>query len=72
MTDNLQYVWLIIYLFALVSLFTYGMNCYLLMIFYRLKRPRARLEHARVKKQVYQNVAVADWPKGTIAMWLNA
>ena len=68
MTDNLQYVWLIIYLFALVSLFTYGLNCYLLMIFYRLKRPKARLEHARIKKQFYQNVAVEDWPKVTIQL----
>ena len=68
MTDNLQYVWLIIYLFALVSLFTYGMNCYLLMIFYRLKRPKARLEHARIKKQFYQDAAAGDWPEVTIQL----
>ena len=68
MTDNFQYVWLIIYLFALVSLFTYGMNCYFLMIFYRLKRPRARQEHARIKKEFYQNVAAGDWPRVTIQL----
>jgi len=68
MTDNIQYVWLIIYLFALVSLFTYGMNCYLLMIFYRLKRPKARQEHAAIKKHFYQHVAAGDWPKVTIQL----
>ena len=41
MTDNIQYVCLTIYLFALVSLFTYGMNCYLLMIFYRSETPQS-------------------------------
>ena len=46
MKESLQNVWLVIYLFALVSLFTYGMNCYLLMIFYRLKRPKALRRHA--------------------------
>jgi cellulose synthase/poly-beta-1,6-N-acetylglucosamine synthase-like glycosyltransferase len=68
MTDNIQYVWLIIYLFALVSLFTYGMNCYLLMIFYRLRRPRARQEHAAIKKHFYQNLAASGWPKVTIQL----
>ena len=68
MTDNIQYVWLIIYLFALVSLFTYGMNCYLLMIFYRLRRPKARQEHAAIKKHFYQHVAAGDWPKVTIQL----
>jgi len=68
MTDNIQYVWLILYLFALVSLFTYGMNCYLLMIFYRLRRPRARQEHAAIKKHFYQHVAAGDWPKVTIQL----
>ena len=68
MTDNIQYVWLIIYLFALVSLFTYGMNCYLLMIFYRLKRSRARQEHRRIKKDFYDTVSPGDWPIVTIQL----
>ena len=68
MTDNIQYVWLIIYLFALVALFTYGMNCYLLMIFYRLKRPQARRQHAAIKKKFYRNVAAQDWPTVTIQL----
>jgi cellulose synthase/poly-beta-1,6-N-acetylglucosamine synthase-like glycosyltransferase len=68
MMDNIQYVWLSIYLFALVSLFTYGVNCYLLMIFYRLKYPRARQEHAKIKQHFYQTVAVRDWPKVSIQL----
>ena len=68
MTDNIQYVWLIIYLFALVSLFTYGMNCYLLMIFYRLKRSQARQEHRRINKNFYDNVSPGDWPTVTIQL----
>jgi len=68
MTDNIQYVWLIIYLFALVALFTYGMNCYLLMIFYRLKRPQARKQDAEIKKNFYRNYSVKDWPKVTIQL----
>ena len=54
MTDNIQYAWLIIYLFALVSLFIYGMNCYLLMIFYRLNRPKALRQHEEIKKKFYR------------------
>jgi cellulose synthase/poly-beta-1,6-N-acetylglucosamine synthase-like glycosyltransferase len=68
MTDNIQYVWLIIYLFALVSLFTYGMNCYLLMIFYRLKRPKALKQHAAIKNNFYRNYSVKDWPRVTIQL----
>ena len=68
MTDNIQYVWLIIYLFALVSLFTYGMNCYLLMIFYRLNRRKAIIKDKDIKKQFYQNVPRADWPRVTIQL----
>ena len=68
MTDNIQYVWLIIYLFALVALFTYGMNCYLLMVFYRLKRPKALTEHAEIKKKFYRDFSAKDWPKVTIQL----
>ncbi len=68
MADSIQYVWLIIYLFALAALFAYGVNCYWLMICYRLKHTRARQEHAAIKRQFYQNVAVKDWPKVTIQL----
>ncbi len=56
MIESLQYVWLVIYLFALVSLFIYGMNCYLLMIFYRLKRPQARRQHEPLLRASHSDV----------------
>lgn len=68
MTDKIQYVWLIIYLFALVSLFTYGMNCYLLMIFYRLNRRKAVTKHEAVKEEFYQTVSPEDWPRVTVQL----
>jgi len=68
MTDKVQYAWLIIYLFALVSLFIYGMNCYLLMIFYHLKRPKAHRQHEEVKKKFYRNFSCEDWPTVTIQL----
>jgi cellulose synthase/poly-beta-1,6-N-acetylglucosamine synthase-like glycosyltransferase len=68
MTNHIQYVWLILYLFALVSLFTYGMNCYLLMIFYGLNRRKALIRHEDIKKDFYQNISAANWPRVTIQL----
>ena len=68
MTDYLQYVWLIVYLFALVSLFAYGMNCYLLMIFYRLNCRKAISRHNEIKEHFYQNTTEANWPRVTIQL----
>ena len=68
MTESIQGVCLAIYLFALISLFTYGMNCYLLMIFYRLKRPAAVRRHAEIKKEFYRNYSAKDWPQVTIQL----
>ncbi len=68
MTENIQYVCLIVYLFALVALFVYGMNCYLLMVFYRCHRREAVKKHADIRKHFYQNVSPADWPRVTIQL----
>jgi cellulose synthase/poly-beta-1,6-N-acetylglucosamine synthase-like glycosyltransferase len=68
MTESLQIAWLVIYLFALVSLFTYGMNCYLLMIYYRLKRPKALQQHAEITKIFYRDYPVKNWPRVTIQL----
>ena len=68
MTDNIQYVWLIIYLFALISLFTYGMNCYLLMVFYRLNCRKAIIHHKNIKKKFYTGTSAALWPRVTIQL----
>jgi cellulose synthase/poly-beta-1,6-N-acetylglucosamine synthase-like glycosyltransferase len=68
MTENIQYVCLIVYLFALVALFTYGMNCYLLMIFHRLHHPKALRQHAEIKNNFYRNTAPENWPRVTIQL----
>jgi cellulose synthase/poly-beta-1,6-N-acetylglucosamine synthase-like glycosyltransferase len=68
MTNAIQNVILIIYLFALVSLFIYGMNCYVLMIFYRLNRPGALQQHAEIKKNYYRSYAPEEWPRVTIQL----
>ena len=68
MMENIQYLWLIVYLFALVSLLVYGMNCYLLMIFYRLNQRQAINKHQDIQQHFYQNVPAADWPSVTIQL----
>jgi cellulose synthase/poly-beta-1,6-N-acetylglucosamine synthase-like glycosyltransferase len=68
MTDNIQYAWLIIYLLALMSLFIYGMNCYLLMIFYLIKSSKALRQHQEVKEIFFRNVPKKDWPQVTIQL----
>jgi cellulose synthase/poly-beta-1,6-N-acetylglucosamine synthase-like glycosyltransferase len=68
MTAAFQYVCLGIYLFALAALFTYGMNCYFLMMFYRLRRPKALRRHAEIKKRFYRDYPVKNWPRVTIQL----
>lgn len=68
MTEYIQYLWLIVYLFALVSLLVYGMNCYLLMLFYRFNQRRAIVKHKEILQEFYQNVPAADWPSATIQL----
>jgi cellulose synthase/poly-beta-1,6-N-acetylglucosamine synthase-like glycosyltransferase len=68
MTDSLQYACLGIYLFALAALLTYGMNCYLLMLFYRVNRPKDLQQHAEIKKRFYRDFPVKNWPLVTIQL----
>ena len=68
MTDFFQYFCLLIFIFALLSLFTYGMNCYFLMIYHRLNRPKAFKRHDQIKKNFYQKFSPHDWPKITIQL----
>ena len=68
MTESIQGVCLAIYLFALISLFTYGMNCYLLMIFYFFKSPAALRQHQEIKEKFFRNVPQKDWPQVTIQL----
>ena len=64
----IEYIWLAVYLFALVCLFTYGMNCYLLMILYRLNRPGAIKRHKKLKNFFYQSTNPKNWPHVTIQL----
>ena len=64
----IEYIWLAVYLFALLCLFTYGMNCYLLMVLYRLNRPEAIKRHKKFKDQFEKNTDLRDWPHVTIQL----
>ena len=66
--DLIQYLWLIIYLCALMVLLTYGMNCWFLMLMYRLNSPRAAQKHQQIKDTFYQNVPSRQWPHVTIQL----
>ncbi len=66
--DLIQYFWLGVYLFALAALLTYGMNCWFLMLIYRLNYPRAALKHQRIKEAFYRNMPSKDWPHVTIQL----
>jgi cellulose synthase/poly-beta-1,6-N-acetylglucosamine synthase-like glycosyltransferase len=68
MAEPFFYISLALYVFALVALFTYGMNCYLLMLFYRLKRSASLQQHDAVIAHFYQNYPVDHWPAVTIQL----
>ena len=68
MMSHIEFIWLAIYSFALMGLFTYGVNCYLLMILYRLNRPGAVKRHRRIKDLFYRKIKPADWPHVTIQL----
>jgi cellulose synthase/poly-beta-1,6-N-acetylglucosamine synthase-like glycosyltransferase len=44
------------------------MNCYLLMILYRLNRPAAIRRHRKLKHVFYQSTNAKDWPHVTIQL----
>jgi len=66
--EIIQYVFLLIYLFALLSLLVYGINCYILMMFYRLNYPKALKKHEQVKENLYKDFSPQDWPRVTIQL----
>jgi cellulose synthase/poly-beta-1,6-N-acetylglucosamine synthase-like glycosyltransferase len=68
MTHPMQYLWLIIYLSALLSLFIYGTNCYVLMFLYWRKRHQALEWHTTIKASYFQQVDPQDWPKVTVQL----
>jgi cellulose synthase/poly-beta-1,6-N-acetylglucosamine synthase-like glycosyltransferase len=66
--ELIQYVFLFIYTFALLSLFVYGMNCYILMMFYRLNCPKALKKHEEIKEKFNKDVSAKHWPRVTIQL----
>ena len=68
MIEGLQYIYLTIYLFALLSLLVYGMNCYFLMIYYRLFLRKAIITHKKVMTRFYHKLSIRDWPRVTIQL----
>jgi cellulose synthase/poly-beta-1,6-N-acetylglucosamine synthase-like glycosyltransferase len=66
--DLVQYLWLFIYLFALAALLTYGMNCWCLMLMYRLNSPKAARKHQRINQAFYRHIPPKRWPHVTIQL----
>jgi cellulose synthase/poly-beta-1,6-N-acetylglucosamine synthase-like glycosyltransferase len=64
----LEYLLLVTYLTALFSLFIYGMNCYFLMIYYRVNRAKALRHHEEVKKTFRQTLPQTGWPRVTLQL----
>ena len=63
-----QYIWLGIYLFALAALLTYGLNCWFLMLMYRLNYPKAAKKHQHIKNAFYRSTPPQNWPHVTIQL----
>ncbi len=66
--EIIQYVCLFVYLFALLSLLIYGMNCYFLMVLYHLNRSKALKKHDEVKDKFHKDFSSKDWPRVTIQL----
>jgi len=65
---SIQYAYLIVYIFALGSLFIYGINCYILMVFYLLNYPKTIKKHEEIKENFYKIVSSKNWPHTTIQL----
>jgi len=65
---SIQYAYLFVYIFALVSLFIYGINCYILMVLYLLNYPKTIKKHEELKENFYKKVASKNWPHTTIQL----
>jgi len=65
---SIQYAYLFVYIFALVSLFIYGTNCYILMVFYVLNHPKTIKKHEEIKENFYKKVSSKNWPHTTIQL----
>jgi cellulose synthase/poly-beta-1,6-N-acetylglucosamine synthase-like glycosyltransferase len=68
MMKDLQYVYFVIYLFALLSLLVYGLNCYILIIYYRINHRKAIGAHQAMKARFYRDLPIKGWPRVTIQL----
>jgi cellulose synthase/poly-beta-1,6-N-acetylglucosamine synthase-like glycosyltransferase len=68
MTHPIQYILLAIYLSALLALFVYGINCYVLMFLFWRKRHQALERHTAIKADYFQQVESRDWPRVTVQL----
>lgn len=66
--EILQYVYLTVYIFALTSMFAYGMNCYILMLLFLRNRPRAIHRYAELKEKFFQQLPADSWPRVTVQL----
>ena len=63
-----EYILLFFYVFALFSLFVYGMNCYFLMLYYRISFPEARRRHQELQDKFFEILPQIGWPRVTIQL----
>jgi len=68
MTHPIQYIWLVMYITALLALFIYGINCYVLMFLYWRKRRQALERHAAIVAQYYRQTDSRQWPRVTVQL----
>jgi cellulose synthase/poly-beta-1,6-N-acetylglucosamine synthase-like glycosyltransferase len=66
--ELLSYFLIVIYVISLLSLFTYGINCYVLLILHRFHRNKACLDEAKQRDLFLAKVAREGYPKVTIQL----
>ncbi len=66
--EILSYFLIAIYLFSLISLFAYGLNCYVLMLLHRFHRNGARDKELKEREVFIARTAVEGLPKVTIQL----
>ncbi|NIQ88751.1 MAG: glycosyltransferase family 2 protein, partial [Deltaproteobacteria bacterium] len=66
--STLEHILLVFYLLALFSLFVYGINCYFLMIYYRMSLPKARLRQQHLQDKFIDTFPQTGWPRVTIQL----
>ena len=68
MTHPIQYILLVIYLSALLALFVYGINCYVLMFLFWRRHRQAYGRHTAIKASYFQKMDPRDWPRVTVQL----